>query len=248
MATFTSFLNILPDPNTSIGTAGQALATSSGGLVGPGFASINFDSQAPIQVSRTNSGRTITRSIAGHKFNVKISYNPMTREQFEPVYSFLLSQNGRLNPFFVALPNHITSRNSAFATYAASNSITAGTALNQGKNFMLQAGHSTTQTTQPQPGDMFTITNSADSLHTKAYRITRVMSNDTYNNAAHSQPTTAQRIIYFTPNLQRSVASGSTIDYSSPLMRVILKGDIQSYSLGTNNLYEFSLDLEEAQA
>jgi len=247
MATFTSFLNILPDPNTAIGVAGQALTTGSGGLAGPGFASVNFNSMSPVQVSTTNSGRTITRGIAGHKFSIKISYNPLTREQFEPIYSFLLQQKGRLNPFYVQLPNHLTSRNTAFATYAGSNAITAATALNQGKDFMLQAGHSTTQTTTPEPGDMFTITNAADSLHTKAYRVTRVMNNATYNSAAHSQPTTAQRIVYFTPSLQRTVASGSTID-NTPLLRVILKGDIQSYSLGTNNLYEFSLDLEEAQA
>ena len=70
--------------------------------------------QAPIQVSRTNSGRVITQAAAGHKWNINITYNPMTRDQFEPVYSFLLEKNGRLNPFFVQLPMHTTSRNSAF--------------------------------------------------------------------------------------------------------------------------------------
>jgi len=28
----------------------------------------------------------------------------------------------------------------------------------------------------------------------------------------------------------------------------MLKNDVQSYSLGTNNLFQFSLNLEEAQA
>ena len=94
---------------------------------------------------------------------------------------------------------------------------------------------------------MFTITDSNDSLHTKAYRVTRVMGNSTYNSALHSQPTTAQRIVYFTPHLQRNVAQGATCDYT-PLVRVMLKADVQSYSLGTNNLFQFSLQLEEAQA
>ena len=57
MATYTSFLDILPDPSNPIGIGGQALATSSGGTNGPGFASVQFSSEAPIQVSRTNSGR-----------------------------------------------------------------------------------------------------------------------------------------------------------------------------------------------
>ena len=243
MGAYTSFQNILPDPNNAIGIGGQSSGTN-----GVGFSSLSFSSESPIQVSRTNSGRVITRSAAGHKWNINISYNPMTRDQFEPIYSFLLAQKGRLKPFFVQLPNQYTSRNAAFASHTQSNTPTAGTAINQGGEFMLQAGHSTTQTTTPQPGDMFTITDTNDSLHTKAYRVTRVMTNADYHSGLHSQPTTAQRIIYFTPSLQRSVSSGAGIDYYQPLIRVILKNDVQSYELGTNNLYQFSLNLEEAQA
>jgi len=246
MATFTSFLDILPDPNNPIGIGGQSLATGSGGTDGPGFASVTFSSEAPIQTSRTNSGRVITRSIAGHKWNINITYNPMTRDQFEPVYSFLLEKNGKLNPFFVQLPQHMLSRNTAFAS--ANPTITTATTGSKGAGFILTAGHNTTETTQPQPGDMFVIQDSNDSLHTKAYRVTRVMGNGTYNSAIHSQPTTSQRIVYFTPHLQRDVASGATCDFGGPLVRVMLKSDVQSYSLGTNNLFQFSLNLEEAQA
>ena len=243
MGAYTSFQNILPDPNNAIGVGGQAAGTN-----GVGFASIQFSSQAPIQVSRTNSGRVITRAAAGHKWTIDINYNPMTRDQFEPVYNFLLAQKGRLKPFFVQLPNQYTSRNAAFSSFTVNNTPTAGTAVNQGGEFMLQAGHSATQTTSPQPGDMFTITDTNDSLHTKAYRVTRVMNTADYHSGLHSQPSNAQRIIYFTPNLQRAVSSGAGIDYYQPLIRVMLTSDVQSYSLGTNNLYTFSLKLEEAQA
>ena len=246
MATFSTFLDILPDPTNPIGISGQALATSSGGTNGPGFASVQFSSEAPIQMSRTNSGRVVTRAIAGHKWNINITYNPMTREQFEPVYSFLLEKNGRLNPFFVQLPQHAHGKNIAFAS--ADPSITTATTVSKGAGFMTQAGHSTTESTQPEPGDMFVIQDSNDSLHTKAYRITRVMSNGTYNSAIHSQPTTSQRIVYFTPHLQRDVAQGASCDFGKPNIRVILKNDVQSYQLGTNNLFQFSLQLEEAQA
>ena len=248
MATFTSFLDVLPHPDNPIGSAGQALSTGSGGVAGPGYASVTFSSEAPIQVSRTNSGRVITRASAGHKWNIQIQYNPMTRDQFEPVYSFLLEKNGRLNPFFVQLPMHTTSRNSAFHTHQGSNSITTATTGSAGDGFLLTAGHSSTQTTEPQPGDMFTITDTNDSLHTKAYRVTRVMNNATYNSSIHSQPTTSQRILYFTPNLARAVSGSAELDFGNPNIRVIQKADVQQYQLGTNNLYQFSLNLEEAQA
>ena len=244
MASYTSFQTTLPDPNNGVAAGGQV--SSSAGDKGPGFASITVTSGTPIQVSRTNSGRVISRSAAGHKYEMKIKYNPMTREQFEPIYSFLLQHDGRLNPFFVELPQQYTSRSSTFTTHAGSNTITNLHALVQGADFMYQSGHSTDQSKNPQIGDMFTIADSNDSLHKKAYRVTRVMTNGTYHEQ-HSQPTTAQRIIYFNPPLQRKVAITQTIDYT-PKIRVILKNDIQSYSLGTNNLFSFSLDLEEAQA
>ena len=244
MATFSSFLDILPDPTNPIGISGQALATNSGGTNGPGFASVEFFSEAPIQVSRTNSGRVLTRAIAGHKWKIQISYNPMTRDQFEPVYNFLLEKNGRLNPFFVKLPQQANSRNAAFTS--ANPTITTATTAAAGTGFLLQAGHSTTEATQPQPGDMFTITDSNDSLHTKAYRVTRVLSNATYQSGG-TQPSTSQRLVYFTPHLQRAVAQGATCDYT-PLIRVMQTADVQQYSLGTNNLFSFSLSLEEAQA
>ena len=243
---FTSFQIMLPDPNNGVGIAGNASTATAD--KGPGFASVSISSGTPIQVSRTNSGRVISRSAAGHKFEMKIEYNPMTREQFEPVYSFLLQQNGRLNPFFVQLPQQYTSRSSTFATYAASNTISTAGPLTQGSDSMVQAGHSSSQTTNPQPGDMFTITDSNDSLHKKSYRVTRVMVRDNHHSGLHSNPSTTQRIVYFHPPLQRAVATGQTINYDKPLFRVIQKNDIQSYSLGTNNLFSFSLDLEEAQA
>ena len=240
MATFASFLNTLPDPNNPIGEGGQA-----GGTDGPGFKSIKFSSAAPVQVSRTNSGRVITRGIAGHKWSVSITYNPMTRDDFEPIYSFLLQQKGRLNPFYVVLPNQSSSRNTAFGAY--SGAITVEGTHNAGSGVMLQTGHEDDPlTTQPQPGDMFTITDSSDSLHTKAYRITRVTNEDNY--LAGSVPAAAERYVYFTPNLQRATSNNSTINYTNPQIRVILKKDIQQFSIGTNNLYTFGIQLEEAQA
>jgi len=247
MANFTSFLDILPDPNNPIGEGGEALATASGGVVGQGFKTVKLSSNSPTQVSKTNSGRTITRRIAGHTWDINITYNPMTRDEFEPVFNFLLAR-GRLNPFYVQLPNQYSGRNTAFGTYTSSTSPITATSLSQGAEFMLQGTHSTTQTTTPKPGDMFTVTDANDSLHTKAYRVTRVMDNAAYHTGLHSQPTTAQRIVYFSPPLQRAVSQNTPIDYYQPLIRVIMKSDIQQYSLNTNNLYAFSLNLQEAQA
>lgn len=114
MAAFTDFSNVLPDPNNKIGDAGQV--DSSGGA-GPGFASVSISSEAPIMQQRTNSGRLVSRSEAGHKFSVSITYNPLTRAEFEPVYSFLLQKRGRLEPFFISLPQNRVPQDTDFATW-----------------------------------------------------------------------------------------------------------------------------------
>ena len=112
MAAFTSFSNRLPDPNYAIANTGEGGT----GTAGPGFANIKVTANQPTSVSITNSGRATARSIAGHRWQIAITYNPLTRDQFEPIYSFLLEKNARLNPFYIQLPNQYTSRNSAFGT------------------------------------------------------------------------------------------------------------------------------------
>jgi hypothetical protein len=171
----------------------------------------------------------------------------MTREEFEPIYSFLLQRKGRLNPFYIVLPNQSSSRNAAFNTWLDTPKvILVDGQLNAGVEVMKQNVHSTTPATQPQPGDMFTITDSLDSLHTKAYRVTRVTNEDNF--LAGSEPAAAERYVYFTPNLQRNTKDDAIINYTNPQIRVILKNDVQEFNLGTNNLYTFGLQVEEAQA
>ena len=60
--------------------------------------------------------------------------------------------------------------------------------------------------------------------------------------------TSDERRLYVVPPVEKDVTDNSTLTYASPLVRVVQKSDVQEYSLGTNNLYTFSLNLEEAQA
>ena len=85
-----AFLDILPDPDTEITDAGTA---HSNGAAGPGFASMTVTSNDKVMMNRTNTGRVITRKIATQQWKLKISYNPLTRDEFEPVYNFFKPQS-----------------------------------------------------------------------------------------------------------------------------------------------------------
>ena len=248
MSTFSTFQTIMPDPTTAIATTGSA----EGSIYGPGFASVKLSSDAPVMQDRTNSGRLITRAVAGHGWKINITYNPMTRAQFEPISNFLLQQRGGLVPFYVSLPQNKLSQNAAFAALSATTGNTVA-AIN-GYTAPYPAGASSiritatgiSNTVHPEPGDLFSVLDSSDYNHKKIYKVTRVETPADYHTGTGA-PGSGEVRIHFVPGLQKILSGTAIIDFSNPLFRVVLGNSVQEYSLGTNNLYSFSLKLEEAQ-
>lgn len=357
MATFSAYMDILPDPNNKIGAAGQPLST---GTAGPGYSSVALTADQKTITSRTNSNRVSARAIAGHKWNIDIGYNPMTQEQFMPIYNFLLHRNGPLNPFYVSLPQYRTPQNSTFSTNlsdstnplclyptaavasgstsmllrgrrvgitgsipaidtildsrtfsaattytnVASTSSASGTGATFDVTTTTTSAHAPTVTVRnpgsgyvdneditisstligasgnltfkvngagtagsspgwyqtynylgqgsPTAGDLFTISDSDSSNHTKAYMVTRVETNVDYLNGG-TQPTVNQVLIHFTPGLSKDVHAGDSstsrrLNFYNPLIRVVLPKAITKYSLDINNLYKYSLKVEESES
>lgn len=207
---------ILPDPNNKIDAAGDV---DSSGSAGPGFKSVTLKSEQKIMRDRTNSGRVITRSHAYHKWIVDITYNSLTKAEFHPVYAFLLEKQGSLKPFFVELPQYRSQGPSDKTTDAAADAGKYTLSLNN--------------VTDVEVGDLFRITDSSNTDHTKAYMVTRV---DSTNSD-----------ITITPALAKAVTNGATVDFTNPTIKVVQTSDIQQYSLNAENLYNFKLSLEEAQ-
>jgi hypothetical protein len=213
-----AILDILPDPNNKSNEAGEVDAS---GTAGPGFASVQLSSKQNIMTDRANSGRVIRRAHAYHQWDISISYNPMTKTEFDPIYTFLLEKQVSMEKFKVELPQY----NSQGTNKTVSGAHSAGTytmALNA-----FSAGAISR-------GDIFNIDDNSHTDHTKTYMVTRV-------DAASNQ-------ITFTPALAKAVTSGATVNFAAPAITVIQAGNTVSYSLNTENLYTFSLKLEEASS
>ena len=246
MANFTAFQNILPDPNNRISYSGSPAQGDAGSSLGPGWASVQLTSKQPVISNRTNSGRVISRALVGQKWEVNINYNELTKNEFMPIYTFLISKVGKLNPFFVALPQYQISQDSTFASGVAGGSnIAVNETPPAGRTFMMC---SYSGSGSPRPGDIFTVSDNNNTNHTKLYMITRTETNADYNTNVGSQPTTSQRRIHFTPSLTYSITSGSLLDFTSPLLRVANASDANQYQLKTNGLYSFNLKVEEVGA
>ena len=196
-------------------------------------------SSQPTAVSVTNSGRVSSRAISGHRWKIAITYNPLTRNQFEPIYNFLLERRGRLKTFEVVVPQYNSPRTTTTATISVDGAITAGAT-----NFKIDGF--TGSNGGLRPGDMFKFTDSNNSNHKKAYRGVRVLDNTNYLSGG-TQPATDERIYYSIPSVEKGVADNATLTYTNPTFRVMQEQDVREYSLGTNNLYTFQLNLIEAQ-
>jgi len=239
-----AYTDILPDPNNLITDSGKASGTG-----GEGFASVSFSSKSPTMFDQTNSGRVISRSVSQQTWSIDIKYNPLTREDFEPVYNFIL-QRGRMSPFYVSLPQNRVPQDPTFAAYVDDpNNLFPTTNTVGGSRTLLLANDSQdTGTTYvvathktPKPGDLFNI---SDSNHNKTYRVTRVETTSDYTG---DQPATDQIRIQFTPGLSKAVThAASGVVFHNPLVRVLLSSDVQQYSLNAAGLYSFSLKLKEA--
>ena len=217
--------NILPDPNNRRSVGGD----DASGSFGPGFASVKLSSTQKIMRDRTNSGRLVQRFHAYHNWNIDITYNPMTKEEFLPVYAFLLERRTTLAPFFVKLPQYI-GQSPATAQTSGSNNIAGTTEIRVEDDDASNIG----------VGELFTFNNPSD--HKKAYMVTKIdQSNSGYD------------LITITPPLSKTVPDGANLEFAdygsvkAPLIKVVQIGDTQEYSLNTNNLYSFSLKLEEVQ-
>lgn len=241
------FLDVLPDPNYTINEAGIEGDTASPGVAGPGFVSLSMGLIFPTNNQKTIRGYTTTSSKTRPYWDMMIKYNPLTKVEFDPVYNFLLEKIGSKKAFYISLPQYKAPKNSTFAASVLGTTITNKIIASAGSTNLevestIWAGD-TYGNGLPIAGDIFTISDPANSLHTQAYMISRI---DTFI-LSEVDPTTSSRIrIHFFPGLQRATPVGAEIIFNNPLFRVTQTQDIQEYSLNTENLYTYSLKLEEA--
>ena len=194
-----AFLTVLPDPSTKRSYWG---AKDDTGDPGPGFSSVKLTSDQKVMLSRTNSQRVISRTAGGQKWDIDIGYHPMTRAEFNPVYTFLLQQRGPLTPFFVELPQYASSQNALFntdtnesgdATYNTNTFATTGVeaagstsvVLTQPADWCLKTAAgvdikaANSNTTEepfniPAVGDVCSFTDTSNSNHAKVYMVTYI--------------------------------------------------------------------------
>lgn len=90
---------VLPDPYHGVGVAGEVSTDYA-----PGFSNVKLSSDMPIMKAKLNSRKLDSRNAYHHKWLISISYNSLTRAEFNIIYPFLLYKKLTMQPFYVAIP------------------------------------------------------------------------------------------------------------------------------------------------
>lgn len=183
----------------------------------PAFNAINLKSNSPTLFSETVSGRMQSRKIGGQKWSFTAAYARMTRSEFQPVWAFCVSQQGR-HGVFTIVPTGISDTNGSATGTAAVNGSAAIGATSvpiDGITGDLKAG------------DMIKFAG-----HSKVYMLTADRS--------------GAGNISIEPALVNAVANDEQVIYNNVPFTVRLDNDVQSYKVGTGMFYNFEVDVVEA--
>jgi len=181
----------------------------------PEFQAINVESKQRNIYSETVSGRIQARQIGKQQWAFSAKYNPMTREEFAPVYAFLVSQKGRFGTFTIVPPVISTTSGTATGT------MTSG-AESAGSTSISVSGF----TGDIKAGDFVKFAS-----HSKVYMVTADRS--------------GAGDMSIEPALIEAVTNGTEITYTDVPFKMRLNNDIQTYSLSSNEYFEVDVDMIE---
>ena len=175
-------------------------------------------------VSVTTSGRVQTRQIDGQKFSITLDYPPMSRSNFAPIKAFIMKQRARLNTFTVIPPVVSNAQGVASGTLSVDGAITSGATT------CTIDGMATSTNDILKAGDYFRFTG-----QDKVYMAVADLDSDG----------TGSGTLTFEPPLRSDVADNVVLIYDNVDFTVRLSNDIQEYSIVTNDLYKYQIDLIE---
>ncbi len=182
----------------------------------PVFNAINMTSQSPTLFSETVSGRQQSRKIGGQKWSFTATYPPMTQTEFQPVWAFVVAQQGRHTTFTIIPPVIGSTSGTGTGTVTCSSASKGATSVTiSGLTGTLKAG------------DFVKFAG-----HAKVYMLKADRS--------------GVGAISIEPALIEAVAGSEQMYYNDIAFTVRLANDIQSYKLSGNQLFAYEIDVVEA--
>ena len=175
-------------------------------------------------VTTTASGRRQARQIDGQKFRLRLRFPVMTRTEFAPILAFIMKQRSQMESFQYTPPSVDD------ALGVASGVISVNGAISAGVTSVAIDGMANSTSGVFKAGDFFRFTGQS-----KVYMVVA----DVSSNGS------GQGTLTFEPPLRSNVADNAVLIYSNVDFTVGLTGDIQEFTIGTENYFQYEIDLIE---
>lgn len=186
----------------------------------------DITSATPTMVSTSQSLKRVTTSRGAHRFGVRFNYAAMTRDEFMPIWAFLMNQNGQAGDFTVALPNQ--EPRGTLAT-APSQQLRLNAEATRGSTSLVLKNFANSETDAVKAGDFFNITGNK-----KTYIAISDATSDS----------TGLLTLDFFPKLQVDAAQDTIINFE-PVINVSLSNDLLSVNIPASKVYNFNIEFVE---
>ena len=175
-------------------------------------------------MSITTSGRKQARQIDGQRFAITLQFPNMTRAEFAPIQAFVMKQRSQLESFTVVPP---TVKN---ALGVASTVISTNASVSAGATTCTVDGMTTSTNGILKAGDYFRFTGQE-----KVYMAVEDLDADG----------SGEGTLTFEPPLRSAVTDNTILVYDNVDFTVSLTNDIQEFNIGTQEYFNYEIDLVE---
>ena len=184
---------------------------------------INIKSNQTTIVSTAINGRRQARQLQNQRWSMTVSFPPMTRASFSPIFAFITAQRGRKESFTYTPPII----DDALGTETGSVLVNGVHAV--GDTTIAMDAFGADGAGRFKAGDFIKFAS-----HDKVYMVVSDVTSS--SNAA---------TVTIEPPLTTALANDSAVTYDSVPFTVALKNDIQEFVIGQDALYRYELDFIE---
>lgn len=183
-------------------------------------------------VSMGQSMKRQARTRNAQRWSLKFTYPPLSRDEWAPIFAFLMKQRGRYETFQVVLPPPLyTPQGIATGSPVVNNQAGSPEQLQTGLRSVVTKGWTVGQTGIVKAADFLLYAG-----HTKIYMATADANSDGSGNATITQE----------PALIEGPAHNAVITINSPAFTVALANDSLESALSINPQFGFSVEMLEA--
>ena len=194
-----------------------------------GFTAMELQTNTRSRLTESISGQTQRLKSGAQYWSFKLKSPPLSRSDFNAIYSFIVQQDGQVEAFTVVPPVISSTTGTAAGTVTVADVTTADPLMgtSAGSSSVGVSGGTGTL----KKGDLIKFSN-----HNKVYMLTEDVDLD---------GSTVDQVSFYPPLIESVTGGATTITYNSVPFRVFFEKDEVGYTLQADGFYRYEIRVRE---